>query len=235
MDLDPSHPPRHQAAFTAALLASGAPGRSEILGESGRTVVELVEAIRGGERTALNELVRALEGPLLRLATRITGDPVLAEDAFIDAIVKLCRQIPELESARAFPTYARRTICTVALDLVRTRNERDGRKALRDTARLNKGAPPSAPVLTERIEGSTQDAEAQLLAAERRASVQAELSRVGEPGQTILRMLYEQGRTYDQISEMLDIPRRTVLRRAGAARLLLAARLRGLEGEIDGA
>ena len=204
------------------------------MGESGRTVVELVEAIRGGERSALNELVRALEGPLLRLATRITGDPILAEDAFIDAVVKLCRQIPELDSAKAFPTYARRTICTVALDLVRTRNERDGRKALRDTARLNAGAPVGAPPLTERIGGAGNDAEGLILQAERKATVQAELGRLGEPSQTILRLFYEQGCTYDQISAALDMPRRTVLRRAGAARLLLAARLRGLEGEIDG-
>lgn len=204
------------------------------MGESGRTVVELVEAVRGGEHAALNELVRALEGPLLRLATRITGDPVLAEDAFIDAVVKLCRQIPELESAKAFPTYARRTICTVALDLVRARQERDGRKALRDTARLDASAPAGAPPLTERIEGGGQDPEQQILHAERKTRVQAELSRLGEPGQTILRLLYEQGRTYDQISSALDMPRRTVLRRAGAARLLLAARLRGLEGELDG-
>lgn len=204
------------------------------MGESGRTVVELVEAIRAGEHTALNELVRALEGPLLRLATRITQDPVLAEDAFIEAVVKLCRLIPDLESAKAFPTYARRTICTVALDLVQTRNERDGRRALRDTATLDAGAPASAPPLTERIQAEDGDAEHQLLHAERKARVQSELDRLGEPGQTILRLFYEQGRTYDQISDLLDIPRRTVLRRAGAARLLLAARLKGLEGELDG-
>ncbi len=205
------------------------------MGESGRTVVELVEAIRGGEHTAINELVRALEGPLLRLATRITRDPVLAEDAFIDAVVKLCRQIPELESAKAFPTYARRTICTVSLDLVRTRNERDSRQALKDTARLDAGAPAGAPPLTERIEDDHNSPELLLLRAERKAAVQVELGRLGEPGQTILRLMYEQGHTYDQISGLLDIPRRTILRRAGAARLLLAARLRGLEGEIDGA
>lgn len=202
------------------------------LGEQSRTVVELVEALRSGDGSAEAPLLRALEGPLLRIARRITGDAISAEDAYIEAVVKLLRHLPELESAHAFPTYARRTICTVALDLRARRNERDARQALRDTARMDAGAPSGAPAAVDRLSAGEPDAEQALIESERAERVRQEVARLKEPDRSIVRLFFEQSRTYDQISEMLAIPRRTVFRRAGAARLLLAARLKGLEGDL---
>lgn len=186
------------------------------------------EAARAGDPRAQRALIAELEGPLLAIARRIVGDPATAEDVFIQAVTKLLRKLGDLEEPAALKAYARRIVCTVALDVLQSKGERDSRRAMRDTQAMGSAVSGSHGVV-HRLSADEPDVEGRLIRTEGEARVRAELARIGEPSQTYLRLHYEEGLTFDQIAEVTGVSRRTVFRRVGEARVTLAARLKGLE------
>lgn len=185
----------------------------------------LVRAIRAGDRQAEAELVRLLEGPLLSLARRMVGDPRTAEDVFIQAIARSLRKVGEIDDPGAFFAYSRRAVCSVALDVMASRGERDSRRALRDTSDLHASCPGVASPLVERLAGTEPNAEAALIADERSSTVRREVDRLAEPGRTLVRLYYGCGLSLEQAADATDMSRRSAIRKVGAARALLAARL----------
>ena len=193
----------------------------------------LVRAVRTGDVHAEADLVRLLESPLLSVARRMVGDPRTAEDVFIQAMTRALAHIHDVEDPGAFFVYARRAVCRAALDATRSRNERDSKRALQDTARMDAGVSGEFTTPVERLAGDTPPAEALLLAEERRQAVRREVDRLGEPGRTLVQLYYERGLNLDLIAEATGMSRRSAIRKVGAARVLLAARLRGLQGALD--
>jgi len=191
-----------------------------------RAVEAIFLAARSGDRPAQRELVQRLEGPLLAAARRMVGDIATAEHVFIQAMTRLFERLDAAEEPAAVVAYARGIVCSISLDVLRSRSERDARKALRDTRAVG-GAEPS--LVIGQLDAGDTDVDIRIIREEVRTEVRTELERLTEPGRTLLRMHYEQGLTYDQLAEVSGLSRRTVLRRVGEARLLLAARLRGLE------
>ncbi len=214
------------------VLALAANGRPQSLAEQRGRISELVVAIQSGDVLAEAALVRSLEGPLLATAIRMVRDVATAEDIFIQAMTRLLNRIHDVREPEAFAAYARRTLCTVALDVLRSRSVRDSRRALRDTAAMESAGPEGGGAVVDRLGADEPDAEAALIESERRQEVRDAVEGLSEPGRTMIRMFFERGMTYAQIAEATGTPRRTAMRRVGAARLLLAARLRGLDEEL---
>lgn len=193
---------------------------------SPRPIEAVFVAARDGDPGSQRELVGLLQGPLLAAARRLVGDVATAEDVFIQAMTRLFAGMHAVEEPAAIRSYARRIVCSIGLDVLRSRSERDSRRALKDTRAL--GGQDPARVVGE-LDGGDTGADIRIIREEVREEVRDEVERIGEPGRTLLRMHYEQGLTFDQISEVSGLSRRTVLRRVGEARVVLAARLRGLE------
>ncbi len=175
------------------------------------------------ERGALEALVRFLEQRLLSIARTIIRDPIDAEDVFVDAMSRLLPRVAEFDAPEAFGRYARRAVRNAAVDLVRARHHRDARRALRDTDR--RFGADERPL--ERIASDRTDPEISTIRSEQRRVVQAALSGLKEPRQTIVRLHYEQGLTRAEIGERLGLSDTTVKRHLVAARAVLAARLAG--------
>ena len=95
----------------------------------------IIRAFQGGDPLALDEVIRRLRGPLLRMAACVLRDPVAAEDAFIESMTHLLPTLRTFDNPDKFASYARRTVRNHCVDLLRRRVERDARRALRDTAR----------------------------------------------------------------------------------------------------
>ena len=166
-------------------------------------------------------------------ASSVVGDPRTAEDVFIQAMTRALAHIHDIEEPAAFFTYAWCAVRSVALDSIRSRNERDSWRALRDTRDLEAAARGVTGSLVDRLVAHTPDPEAELIATERRRMVRREVDRLSEPGRTLVRLYFEAGCTLDQIAEATHMSRRSAIRKVGAARVLLAARLRGLELALD--
>ena len=195
------------------------------------SVESLVIAFQQGDAKALDHLVQRLRAPLLRLATWVLRDPIAAEDVFVDAMVRLLAVVSGFEEPQKFDAYARRTVRNAAVDTIRRRSDRDSLRSLRDTDRLARAQHKSPGGFVEGVAGSRPGPEQELLNGERRARVRAAMDSLREPGRTVVRLFYEEDRSYDQIAEQLDVSTATVKRQLAAARHVLAARLRGLEGE----
>jgi RNA polymerase sigma factor (sigma-70 family) len=66
----------------------------------------LAVAARDGDRAALEELCRRLQGPMYRLALRFTGQPADAEDAAQEVLVRLVTHLSSFEGRSRFTTWA---------------------------------------------------------------------------------------------------------------------------------
>jgi RNA polymerase sigma factor (sigma-70 family) len=69
-------------------------------------VTELALSARDGDRTALEELCRAVQQPMYRLALRFCGNPVDAEDATQEVLIRLVTNLGSFEGRSRFTTWA---------------------------------------------------------------------------------------------------------------------------------
>ena len=215
----------HTTVESPVLLALAPASAGEGKTERAHHIEELVLRCQSGEPRAFDELVRAIEPSLLRLATVVLGDPVAAEDAFIEAMARVLPRIGDVHSA-AFHTYSRRAVRNAAVDLRRSRSYRDSRRALETTARIEAAGPLSAGPLTERVADDGPDPETSFIRAERNDRLRLAVEALREPRRSVVKLRYQEGFSYSEIAEKLDLSESTVKRHLGAARLILASRLR---------
>ena len=80
-----------------------------------------VEAARRGDRNAFRHLVEAHARPLFALASRITRDAALAEDAVQEALLNAYRHLADFDGRSAFGTWLHRITLNAALEQLRRR------------------------------------------------------------------------------------------------------------------
>lgn len=76
-----------------------------------------------GSDAAFGELVRAHQGALIALLTRVCGNRAAAEDVAQTAFVKAWRNIRSLRDARLFRSWLRRIAMRAAIDAARGRDQ----------------------------------------------------------------------------------------------------------------
>src|SRR4051812_47338504 len=72
------------------------------------TPEELVVLARGGDRVALDSLVRAIKDLVYRLAARMLGDPIAAEDATQEILIRCVTGLDAFRGDSAFRTWVYR-------------------------------------------------------------------------------------------------------------------------------
>jgi RNA polymerase sigma-70 factor (ECF subfamily) len=114
---------------------------------------DLVARARSGDLDAFGRLVQATQVMIYAVALGILRDPDSAEDAAQEAYLRAFRRLSDLEEPRAFLTWLRRIVITVAS------NMRQGRRA----TLLRLEDVPVVPVLDE-VETTWSEAQRQRLA-----------------------------------------------------------------------
>ncbi len=74
---------------------------------------------KDGELSRLERAYRQWRGMLLRFASVMVGDCVLAEDVVQDAFVRVMRSGARFDSTKAFKTYLLRSVRSAAVDILR--------------------------------------------------------------------------------------------------------------------
>jgi RNA polymerase sigma-70 factor (ECF subfamily) len=179
-------------------------------------VASLVTAAQGGDRDALDRLLRHHQDQVYALARRLTGNHTDALDATQEALVAIVRGLPRFDGRSAFSTWVYRVATNACLDELRRRSRRsaDPLPDLEDPSWQPPGAggsgrtDPSGSV-ADRID---IDRALATLPPEFRAPV-------------VLRDLC--GLDYAEISEVLDIPPGTVRSRIARGRAALARTMTG--------
>jgi RNA polymerase sigma-70 factor (ECF subfamily) len=169
--------------------------------------VELVARARDGDVQAFDSLVRAHGPAVYRVALRMLGDPVDAEDAAQDAFLQAWRSLRTFRGESGFSTWMYRIVTNRCLNQLERR---------RETEQLEEGAPSERP-------GPEQVVVARSEFALVRKAVD-ELT----PEQRAVFVLREfEGCTYEEIAGVLDISASAVKSRLHRARLEVLGALQG--------
>lgn len=168
-------------------------------------------AAQGGDRAALDALLRRHHERIHRVCQRLAGNEADALDATQEALIAIARGIRRFDGRSAFSTWAYRVTTNACLDELRRRRRRPLQGLPDDAADLGTGRARHAGSTAAGIEGladrmAVDEALAQL-PAEFRAAV-------------VLRDLCDLD--YAEIAEVLDLPPGTVRSRIARGRAQLA-------------
>jgi RNA polymerase sigma-70 factor (ECF subfamily) len=145
-----------------------------------------------GDRVALENLLRAIEQPLLHHVRAIVGDEDAAADVLQDSLVLICRRLTTLREPAWFTAWAYRIASRAAFRAARaTRAQRH--------EPLDAWADPPAH------DGELPTAEPGLL-----AELGERIAALPPHSQIAIRMFYLQELSQQEIAEALDIPLGTV-------------------------
>jgi len=183
----------------------------------------LVEACRAGRTEAFGVLVERYQRRLYPTVLRLVGSAEDAEDILQDAFVRAFEKLDQFQGESSFYTWIYRIAVNLALSGHRRRRVRTAMRPGRRgaTARGRHALDESADA----------DPAMPLERAERERIVAAALNRLGPEHRAVVVLKDFDGRRYEEISAILDIPVGTVRSRLHRARCELRDRLRSLVDE----
>ncbi len=185
------------------------PGESRALEE--RNDDELMLLCRGGRREAFEVLVRRHQRKVLRIAAKHIGSIERAQDIAQTTFVEIYRYVPRYQAQGKFEHLLSR----ILLNQCRMAHRKE-RSADRAQAVLETMPEPEAALPDD-----------QLLARERRRTVEVAVGKLSEKLRDVVVLRFSGGSSYQAISEELDVPVGTVKSRLAAG----MDKLRELLGE----
>lgn len=167
----------------------------------------LLRRCQAGDSAALDDLVRLHRERLFRLARRVCGDDLLAEEATADAFVRIWLRAGQWKGQASAATWLTRVAIHAVLDAVR-RRQRWWRRWLGLGSAAPADPTPPADQLLSQAEEQQRDV----------ARVQAALAQLAPPDRLILHLAYFEARDHAEIAELLDSNRDAVKTRLARAR-----------------
>lgn len=172
---------------------------------------ELVAKAQGGDKRALDTLLRDNYDRLYAVCRRLTGSDADGADACQEALIAIVRNLSKFDQRSGFSTWAYRIAVNASLDELRRRKRRPrpDEAIVSDRVEQTTGAPDIGTSVSDRM---VLDAALAGLSPEFRAAV-------------VLRDVA--GLDYAEIAEALEIPAGTVRSRIARGRAALADALGG--------
>jgi RNA polymerase sigma-70 factor, ECF subfamily len=169
---------------------------------------ELIASVRAGDRGAFEQVFRLWYARLADYAFRICGSRDGAEDAVQDVFIAVWERRSSIPDAAKLPAYLHRAVRNRALNQIR-----DVKTADRVAIQLNV-EPGEAP-----------HADAQVLERELSDEIAAALAALPARTREVFQLSREQGLTYQQIADTLEISVKTVETLMGRGLRVLRERL----------
>ena len=150
-----------------------------------------------GDRDAFRQLVERHSHAIFRLAFRMTGNEADAEEVVQDTFLRAYRSLGQFESRANFGTWLYRIGVNCSLDFVRSRKRHvEGREVAVDK---DAGDPLDA------IATSNPGPDRLAMAGQLRKRVEVELSRLSETERTAFMLRHVEGRSIEEIGEILGL------------------------------
>jgi RNA polymerase sigma-70 factor (ECF subfamily) len=167
---------------------------------------EVVLLARGGREAAYRELVRRYERPVFALLFRMVRDRELAEDLAQETFVKALNAIESYRPEFKFSSWIFKIANNAAIDHLRRREL--------DTLSLD-GSPhaetPEAMQATALQIGARQESPLDAVEArELGGAIEAAIGRLRPEYRSCILLRHVEGRAYEEIAEILDLPLGTV-------------------------
>jgi RNA polymerase sigma-70 factor (ECF subfamily) len=179
---------------------------------------QLIAAAKSGSQDAYRDLVERYQRPVFALVVRIVRDRALAEDVAQEAFIKAFQALGTFEIQRKFSSWLFKIAHNSAIDALRRKR----------VATVPLESPhEEGPDLLDSLPGPESDSPEAVLAGRdvARALSQA-LGELRPDYRSAVELRFIQGLTYEEISEIMQIPLGTVKTHLHRARKALAAALR---------
>lgn len=178
---------------------------------------ELVRRFKEGDRSAFAELVHRYQDRVYTLCHRWMGDPVVAEEVAQDVFLALFRSLGNFRGDAQLSTWVYRVVVNHCKNrrLYRRRRQLDHHEPLEGEPRED-GA-------ERQIADEGPGTDAPLHASQAEVLLQEALDHLDEEQRQILVLREVQDLSYEEIADILELPRGTVKSRLHRARLELAA------------
>lgn len=177
-----------------------------------RTDEELLEDYAHGETGAFRALIARHHDTLLRFLTRLLGERESAEDVFQDTFLQVHESLHTFDMSRRFKPWLFTIAANKARDVMRRRQRRP---TVSLSAPVQAGGGVGAFV--DLMELDTPDVSSDAEREELRLQVEAAIDAMPPRLREVLLMAYFQRLSYQQISDIYDIPLGTVKSRLHAA------------------
>ena len=146
-----------------------------------------------GSQSAVEQIVRRYERPVIRLIARITRDPALAEELAQDTFVKAFRSLGAFDPARRLSTWLFRIAHNTAIDALRR-----ARPPVVPLAGSGEGDEPAAAASPDPVEQQALGRALESAMAELRPEARAAVT-----------LRYEEGLPFEEIGQILRMPEAT--------------------------
>lgn len=173
------------------------------------TEARLVAQALSGSQSAVEQIVRRYQKPVIRLIGRMVGDRALAEDLAQDSFVKAFRNLAAFDPSRRLSSWLFRIAHNTAIDALR--RARPATVPLDATAGRAELAVPPAPDPVEQHDLG--------------AALHAAMAGLRPDQRAALTLRYEEGLTFDEVGQVLGIPEATARSHVHRARRELSQRL----------
>jgi coproporphyrinogen III oxidase len=175
----------------------------------------LVQRVRSGDEAAFRQLVERYQKKVFAVALGMVKDREDAMDVVQEAFVKVHRSLDHFKADSSFYTWLYRITVNVCIDVIRRRGgtrsdavEFDERVD-HDLAEANLGA------VSSQLGANPEKA---LLRREMAEKIQEALAQIPEKHRAILVLREVEGLSYEELAQVLEIPKGTVMSRLFAGR-----------------
>jgi RNA polymerase sigma-70 factor, ECF subfamily len=176
---------------------------------------DLVLAAQGGDRDALDRLLRRHFDRIHAVCRRIAGSTRDADDAAQEALIRIVRALDRFDGRASFSTWSYRIATNAALDELRKRSRRPQLHVVGDdTAQGTDMADPADDLAHRRVEAVVD-----------RLAIDAALAELPEEFRVPVVMRDVGDLDYAEIAEALSVPIGTVKSRIARGRRMLLERL----------
>lgn len=179
---------------------------------------KLIEKCRIGNREAFDVLIRRYERPIYHLAYRLSGNYDDAHDIAAETFLRIYRAIGTFQCAITLPAWINRIVANVFYD---TRRHAYRHPAVSLDALVEKTG--DSLLANEKNTARSPHAEAE--ENERKSILARAIQSLPDYQRMMVTLFHSEGRTYEEIAEIMKIPVGTVKSRLNRARLALRERL----------
>jgi len=179
---------------------------------------KLIEKCRRGDRAAFDALLKRYERPIYHLAYRLAGNYDDAHDIAAETFLRVYRAIGTFQCAITLPAWINRIVANVFYDTRR---------------HAHRHPSVSLDALVEKTGDSLMNADTKSLGTpevqaeenERKRILGEAIESLPDYQRTMVTLFHSEGRTYEEIADIMAIPVGTVKSRLNRARLALRERL----------
>ncbi len=179
---------------------------------------KLVEQAVAGDADAFRRIVERYQRPVYGLLVRMVRDPALAEDLAQETLVKAYRALGSFDRRRRFSSWLFKIAHNTAIDQLR--------RVRPVTVPLDDAGDERAAPLARLARPDSESPEARLRGRDLAGALQEALDALRADYREAVLLRYQQGLSYQEIAEILELPIGTVKTHLHRARAQLAGSLR---------